>query len=269
MGFNTAKRALEEAKKKHTPKKYLYKDGLWDWVKKFPATAGRFAVHPSTLLAVDEDGVLASGLNGIPDSAAPRLLPFADALALAVAIDALAVGSNHLAVKQNVNWKRIYQVANRAVPFMDSDGKVDNAFVETVPCHNCGLIVPIAGMQVDHVMPQAGLEDHYTLKVARTLGLTVDGATGAKGKGYTAGTFGTTLVANPRGRATGNLNHLTATTAASKWTTNDRGTAFFSLVNDVGGFSSVAKRCMNNLLNLCPLCGDCNRVKSNFVKPIG
>lgn len=178
-------------------------------------------------------------------------------------IDWLYVGSNHLDVKTNVHWQNMYQAVNRDLVRMDTLGNLVWYKTATVPCHNCGLIVPYSDMQVDHYMPQVG--GNYILKIFRALGLTTAASTGAKGMAI-AGLD--TLVMNPKGRDPGNYDHLGFSTNADKWTTNNKGTALLSLFAYAGGLDDLARFCRNSLLNLSPLCRNCNGIKSDWVRPI-
>lgn len=231
------------------------------------ATNGVFTRSATTSMAADQYGVLAV-VNGHFSAGTPRLLSKAEARTIALKIDALAVGSDHLNVKNNTDWQRIYQRSARNYPVMDAHGNVGQQNIDTVPCHNCGIIVPVSMAQIDHHMPQAvGGESLYTLKMARSLGLTEQGAVRGKGAAIGAGNLAT-LVLHPRGRDS-TYNHLYNVSAAKKWTTNDKGNAFFSLLAHCpGALVSVQERCKNSVLNLVPLCSECNRNKSDWVKHI-
>ncbi len=135
-----------------------------------------------------------------------------------------------------------------------------------MPCHNCGVILPLEFLQVDHHMPQTGGDDLHILKTMRGLGMTRTAASGAKGTALVSGTLGT-LTVNPKGRDR-MYNHLLIASAADKWTTSEQGDAFLSLLGFASAINDVARMCKNSLLNLVPLCPECNRVKSDWIKPI-
>lgn len=236
------------------------------WFDKWHSTSkAKLEKVARTQVCVDTDGVM-SATGGFVKPLLPRVLSFADAKKMAKTIDDLSVGGNHLTVKTNAEWCRIYQKANYQLPKMDSSGTVTQTATEAIPCHNCGWVVPMAMVQVDHHMPQADGKWLYTLKMARALGLTNNGPTGGKGMAIIAGTL-STLTLNPKGRDS-SYNHLLNPTPKAKFELNEKGSAFFSLLASVqGGLDIVQSKCKNNILNLVPLCGECNRNKSDFVKP--
>ncbi len=188
---------------------------------------------------------------------------------VAQAIDAAYVGASHGKVKDSPIWAAIYGYqANTPYPFINAAGTGATLSQSTMPCHNCGIVLPVDCVQVDHHMPQANGESLYTLKVMRALDLTTAPATGGKGLGpMMAGGLASVRLA-PKARARGDYDHLENPSAAAKWTTNDKGSAFLSLMVMVGAGADVERMCMNSLFNLVPLCPACNRVKSDWVKPL-
>jgi hypothetical protein len=115
-------------------------------------------------------------------------------------------------------------------------------------------------------MPQAGGEDLYTLKVLRSLGLTEYAPTGGKGNIIHGGIAW--QVIQPKARPRGDYNHLYTSTPWQKWTTNAKGAAFLSLLQLKGCLPDLQRACKNSTLNLVPLCGECNRVKSDWIRAI-
>jgi hypothetical protein len=253
MAFNSANTAIKEAYKRLAQ---VPKSGVTG-IRGIPMWKGVGGVISQS-----------SGLEVVTQPGGSLDFPYATKAtmeALAAKIQQVYVGSDHLTVKDNTDWKRMYQVGNRTMNRMATDGSVGNYSMQAVPCHNCGLITPFSGIQVDHAMPQK--DGNYVLKVFRALGLTVAGASGAKGTAM-AGTGLGTLVMNPKGRAPGDYDHLEFGTAANKWTTNDKGTALLSLFMLADAFDDLSRFCMNSLLNLVPLCRACNGTKSDWVRPI-
>lgn len=196
------------------------------------------------------------------------ILHKAAACQLAERIDELNIGADHLRAKLDLTWLALYQHADRSIGFMDSAGTVAPRPVKTLPCHNCGIVIPVDCIQVDHYMPQAGGEDLYTLKVLRALGLTKMAPSGSKGLRVASGNRLSGMVLHPKGRSQGNYNHLSNTSDAGKWTTSQKGNAFLSLLNFIDALPDLKRACKNTLLNLVPLCGACNREKSDYVKQI-
>ncbi len=180
-------------------------------------------------------------------------------------LDKLYVGSNHLDVKVDKQWQSFYKLQPRNVAYMNGAGAIVNKMRPTIPCHNCGVILPVEFYQVDHHMPQAGGADLHTLKLVRALGGTVLPPTGSKGLAYQGGGLGGKS-ATPRGRDR-TYNHLTTPSAQDKWKTTERGSAFIGVVRDVGATSDLARICKNIVLNLVPLCSECNQTKSDWVRP--
>jgi hypothetical protein len=235
------------------------------WIDKWEGKNGKISqvrgLPVSVSVSVHHNGVIVH--NG-----QQMILTAQDALNLATSIDALNVGADHLEVKNNPTWKSIYRHDTRGVSFVNAAGAMITRQLDTIPCHNCGIVLPPDCIQVDHHMPQAGGEDLYALKTLRALGLTSVAASGSKGMAV-LGRGLNNLRVNPKERARGNYDHLVNPTAAAKWSTNDSGTAFLSLLAYVkDGLNSVKSMCKNNLLNLTPLCGACNREKSDWIKPL-
>lgn len=77
-------------------------------------------------------------------------------------------------------WTSFYKQAPRDIPYMTSSGATTLKTVRTIPCHNCGVILPIEFYQVDHHMPQADGDELHILKLLRALGGTTSRPTGAK-----------------------------------------------------------------------------------------
>jgi hypothetical protein len=184
-------------------------------------------------------------------------------------IDGLNNGADHLNVKYDHLWLQAYQLANRGMDVMDTAGALVNPKpqMQTMPCHNCGIILPLDALQVDHYMPQAGGDDLYTLKMLRSMDMCTSGPTGSKGTAI-FGRFGWGTI-HPKGRARGSFGHLSTTSSPqAKWSTNEVGHCFLSLIQLGGGMVDLKRICKNSSLNLTPLCGHCNRQKSNQIRPI-
>ncbi|HEY3599348.1 MAG TPA: hypothetical protein VGL08_17775 [Paraburkholderia sp.] len=217
---------------------------------------------------VDHEGVWKSA-NGKGQS--PNNNPFAyelrfvEAENFAERIDDLNAGSDHLDIKENKKWRKLYNAGLRDFPFMDTLGQVTSQEILTVPCHNCGCVVPWSSVQVDHYMPQAGSASLWAHKTLRALGLTVGSASGGKGSNQSSLHR---IVLNPKGRAMGDYSHFGNSTDAAKWTTTEKGDAFLSLIAHAGWIDGLNKACMNSFLNLSPLCRACNGKKSDQVKAI-
>lgn len=200
------------------------------------------------------------------------ILTMEEAVDFANAIDTMYVGSSHTDVKTNTTWKAMYHMKDRPMAFKGTvaHSGPTHVMITTIPCHSCGIILPDDAIQVDHYMPQASVESLYVTKTLRVLGLTTGAATGIKGTRFDINTaaYLTDDKIYPKGRDRGNLAYLSNNTPNPKWTTNEKGAAFLSLVASVDGLDDFGRMCKNSLLNLTPLCGLCNQRKSNIEKPI-
>jgi hypothetical protein len=256
--MNKAKTAIT------TAQKTIGNPSIHVWVHQYSGIAGVINRVVATDIAVDSQGVLAS-VNGLVRSDLPRLLTWQEAMNYATAIDRLNVG-NHLNVKENVDWRRMYLLGSRDVGYVDAAGTFSTKKEDTIPCHNCGVVLPLEFLQVDHHMPQADGVDLHLLKTMRAMGLTTTAASGKKGVAFGANTLSTVTI-NPRARDR-TYNHLLTASPAGKWTTNLKGNAFLSLIVYSNGKTDVGRMCQNSLLNLVPLCAECNRVKSDYIRPM-
>lgn len=87
------------------------------------------------------------------------------------------------------NWKRMYPHASRSVPYMDNTGALINKSQPTMPCHNCGVVLPFEFLQVDHQKPQSDTDGLHILKMLRVLGGTTATPTGSKGLAFLGNTL--------------------------------------------------------------------------------
>ncbi|MEI8395020.1 MAG: hypothetical protein WCF85_09815 [Rhodospirillaceae bacterium] len=249
MASRKAQKAIDDAYEK-IGKIATYMGGKW--IPLWKSTNGNIAHASGENVVAFPDGLTRLNKN--------------DAIILAKCIEYLYVGSTHRTVINNTTWRRIYQVSHRNIKRMNADGVVGDWNTETVPCHNCGVIVSMTEMQIDHYMPQEG--GNFVTKIFRSLELTTAFPTGGKGQAYRGETWNT-FILHPKYRDPGDYSHLRdTTTAANKWTTNDRGNVLLSLFGLVGAISDLERMCKNSLLNLVPLCRCCNGAKSNSVRGI-
>jgi hypothetical protein len=155
---------------------------------------------------------------------------------------------------QNVDWRTFYHVAARALTYIDNGGAaMVVAPADTVPCFDCGLVLPLANIHIDHQRPQAGNELEPICKVFRAMGLTIDGPSGPKG---------THAIATWRGQVNG-LGSAGVNTRAAKYTLNDVGKMYYTLAHDAGELPTLKTACMNHVINLRPLCSACNTPNRN------
>lgn len=262
MTFNKAKVAIGDAETRLRQKA----GSSVIWIDRWDGVLGKTVKNATHSTPVDKDGVVAIGNNGLYATSSPRALTWLDAKAMAKKIDDMNVSSDHLQVKSDDNWKRMYQYASRSVPYMDQTGALGTKTLPTMPCHNCGVVLPFEFLQVDHQKPQSDTDGLHILKMLRVLGGTTAVATGSKGLAFVGNTLNIVDVF-PKARDR-SYNYLANATPANKWATNEKGSAFLSLIAYVSGMDDVQRMCKNSLLNLAPLCSACNLVKSDWTKPI-
>jgi hypothetical protein len=160
----------------------------------------------------------------------------------------------HRQVLQNAEWRALYHVAPRVLTYLGVNGAplLPAPMGDTVPCRDCGLVLPFSNIDIDHQRPVAGNDLEPVCKVFRAMGLTQGAPTGRKGlhvnPAYSA------LVGGLPGAAAG-LN--------AKYTLNDVGQIYYTLVNWAGRSLIMQERCRNHIINLRPLCGSCNSPNRN------
>ncbi|WP_375445901.1 hypothetical protein [uncultured Fibrella sp.] len=231
--------------------------------KKVIQVPGRFYQHGSKTLYLDAKGVWEN---------TALLLSKADALHIAGEIDRFSL-SYHGDVKSNNEWLAMYGYnPTMSITFHDKHGKPVQKPMPGMACHNCGIVLPIQLIEIDHHMPQADGEYLYTVKTLRALGLTIAAGTGAKSTGI--GNWGKFVIA-VKERPFGTNPQLNLVADRNKWIPNDKGKAFLSLcafafsLNPFSiGMMALTSACRNSMLNLVPLCRTCNGNKSDYYKVI-
>lgn len=167
-------------------------------------------------------------------------------------------------------WQNMYMAARPGkVLYVGKEGGNGEERDEpaAIPCHNCGMMMPLASAQVDHYMPHRGGEDASVVKMMRALGLTYAKEWGSKGRvlhlqvdkiskaspvpqaGNISGPQAKAapqkpikpptiwedignqgLVIRPKTRKCADYEHLKSEKMkADKWSTNYRGNAFLTL----------------------------------------
>jgi hypothetical protein len=149
-----------------------------------------------------------------------------------------------------------------------------------MPCHNCGVLLPLQSIEVDHQNPQAG--GRFVLKIFRIIGLTTQGPIGAKGVAYVfnqrhnQGKGFKIESIYPNYRELGSASYLTEasrntgfdTTPSAKWTTTVQRSLLLSAFAFAGALNDLNRFCMNSVLNLVPLCRGCNGAKGNIQRTV-
>ncbi len=163
--------------------------------------------------------------------------------------------NHHRDVLQEAQWRGLYHVGQRVLSYLGGDGLPLHPapMTDTVPCADCGLVLPLRNIQIDHQRPFAGNDCEPVCKVFRAMGLTVGGPDGRKGGAVVA------AYAAQVGGQQGPAN----ATKGDKYTLSDRGAIFYTLVNWAGKSMLLEERCLNHIINLRPLCGACNTPNRN------
>ena len=233
---------------------------------KYEGGAGVITRHPTSTVTIKWASGTVVFSEGTTD------LDYDGAKSFTNQIDKMYIGSEHTNVKQNKVWKKMYLCEKRTLSFIDSLGHTIQKYVTSMPCHNCGVLLPIESIEVDHQNPQVG--GRYVLKILRILGLTTAAATGFKGGLYVLHGGNTSKLKTeqiyPNARSMGDASYLTtaATTAAAKWTTTAEGSLLLSAFAYAGAMDDLDRFCMNSVLNLVPRCRACNGAKGNLQRAV-
>ena len=169
----------------------------------------------------------------------------------------------------------IYDIQDRNLPH-SSGGSIVQKSVKSAACMECGLVLPLRNLTIDHQRPQTGGELEAILKTFRAFGLTTEGPQGAKGKmilAYVQASAQPSVqfpqqiqqiiqpIPTKLGRAS-----LGGSSVENRYTLTNEGTLLYSFVVDAGKLEDLKSQCMNGLLNLRPLCGACNSSRQNPTK---
>jgi hypothetical protein len=126
----------------------------------------------------------------------------------------------------------------------------------TVPCYDCGLILPEKLITIDHQRPQAGQADEAVVKAFRALGLAKGGPKGPKGTAISASWAG----------KVGGLTGQSSQSQDERYSTNEIGNIYLSLVILANEWGTLQNVCLHNIVNLRPLCSECNSPTRNLQK---
>jgi hypothetical protein len=166
---------------------------------------------------------------------------------------------HHRNVLNNAVWRVFYNYAARPLAYIDNANvAVVKPHEASLPCFDCELVLPVRNIQIDHQRPQAGNPVEPVCKVFRSLGLTLEAATGPKGLHF-GGVHMASVggVAGIAGAAPG---------SPGKYTLSDRGQIYFTIADWCGLVdppSELDEACMNHVINLRPLCSNCNPANRN------
>lgn len=171
-------------------------------------------------------------------------------------------------VKNNLLFKEIYNIKQRDLKYERYNDMMGvweeyTQNQESFVCVECGVIMPVGSLQVDHQRPKA--QDNYEamVKAMRIFGLTENGPKGPKGQIianlnnwqlYTSSVNGQ-LPVRARFGAT-RLNN--GTTLNQRYALNNFGITLVSLARAHGSLDAVKTAYIHSLYNLRPLCAACN-----------
>lgn len=214
---------------------------------------GQFVpVHNHTLLIEGQQVILRAAHQIAPDvRVGIHLLQTA-----ADRVDNYYIGTQYRQVLNNVHWQTLYQVAAR--DYIEVHGT--NAIQlngHTVPCHQCGLVMPLPHITVDHQKPQEGGEFAAVLKLFHTLGCHLTHATAVGPKGQALLTGNIQAIGTKVGRP-----DVGRTDPAWRYTLTGEGIVFLSLAVAASG-NQLNNYAMHSLVNLAPMCLRCNARKNN------
>ena len=147
-------------------------------------------------------------------------------------------------IKYDQQWKNLYDFATRAVNYVDKDGTATTKMEETVPCRECGLILPIKLISVDHQKAKSGEALDPVFKIFRAIGYAEQHPGGHKGQQilahFAADAGGATLQ------------------GSGKYELNAAGVIVFSIFRSSGWYQNLKDLSMHHLVNLRPVCAFCN-----------
>lgn len=153
-------------------------------------------------------------------------------------------------VKENDDWKRLYEVGPRPVTYESPAGPIQQQVQETIACKRCKIVLPLAAITVDHERPQKGGSEDAIFKMFKAMGLT-------------------TPEHSPHGRKAlfwGGANGVVTNFADQPsigWF-NWAGVLYYSLLTASKCRNSFGVACIHHAINLAPLCFQCNSKKGNW-----
>jgi hypothetical protein len=176
-------------------------------------------------------------------------------------------------IKTNSTWQKLYGLANdRKLIYVNNDGnKVEEVTRETMPCHYCGILLPLKLIQVDHRQPKA----IPGLGVLKGLHMLDKGYTKAPGKGQKFTQFKADFQGiqkiPPKGRSTAGLPGKSSENELDpeklkRYTLTNKGRALITILHAAHG-KNYSRFFVNSLLNFVPSCARCNGAAGKGDKP--
>ncbi len=91
--------------------------------------------------------------------------------------------SNYRNVKYDQLWRQVYGVRQKQFDTYDSRAnQKGTTILDATYCQNCGVVLPLRNLTIDHQKPQQGGAMEAMLRVFRALGLTVSTGSGQKNR---------------------------------------------------------------------------------------
>ena len=165
-------------------------------------------------------------------------------------------------VKKYPIWRQVHGVKPRAVRVYDKSAGCDVEAMteEATHCKGCYLVLPLANLEVDHRRPVAGGAPSALFKLMRAASFTKDPSRGKKGiilpsvfPNEASQINQIQYKVDPKVPPTGDLN----------WS----GVILYTVAAASGYLSKLQTKALYHFVNLQPLCGNCNRVKSDTTPP--
>lgn len=158
-------------------------------------------------------------------------------------------------VKTVPEWQAVYAV--KPLLFQKELDKKTRAWgsvwLDATPCRECGIVLPLAILTVDHQKAQAGGGTAAIARVFRGLGLTIGSPTGVKGlatqQTYAAGLGG---------------NAFAKQSKDDKSSMNNAGVIYYTVFKEAKALPQLEEACLHHFLNLRPVCGPCNSSLRNM-----
>lgn len=161
-------------------------------------------------------------------------------------------------------WKTLFNVEDRNFDYIEGHATKVRPMA-SLPCYQCGLILPAEHITIDHSMPQAGGENHAVLKVFRNLNYNL---TVSSGQGHFAHAYANGVTQGLPTKAGREMNFTDADGKERRYTLSLRGAAVLSAIVEATSMHDVKTACMHSAFNLRPYCAKCNIKKSNTIQDL-
>lgn len=227
-------------------------------------------LNKEEIFMVDEEGVKKVLKNPQGEKVFEVLLSWENTKELVGKIEILYC-RNYRDIKTDNLWLDIYMRNWTDIAYINSNGGPDTQQESVIPCHNCGIRLPLDYIQVDHYMPQSGDVFYPILKTMRALGMTQEGPKNNAKSYNIEGILGNNNIdkfrLHPKGNKRGKFLNLSKELNKEKWATSEKGEGFLTILHLIDqNFSTLGLCCLNSFLNLVPLCSVCNNAKGAKIK---